>query len=216
MTNRHWPIEERGEQVENQEDNVHESVLDAARLVQELRRSKKWTQKEFATELGVSRQVVNRLEMGTNSKVDIVMLAKAAEVCGERLTLSSISKEVRGARPRTELELEYEIIIAFSKGELRRAEEYLNLIKKWIYPDHQLMARANREVGRALMYYFRGRPTRAISHVNQVVMGLGMCGFPEKAKEISDRFQRNVSYGKLAIENEILKMEISLAEEGMK
>lgn len=192
--------------------NVHESVLEAARLVQKMRRDKKWSQEKLAEEMGVSRHSVLRLEMGTKSKVDLVTVALAAETCGKRLTLSSQSMEVRHGRPETILELEEEIILAFSKGNLREAEENLNLIKNWIYPAHQIMAKANREVGKALNFYFKGKKTYAVSYINQMIMGLGMCGFTDKAKEISDRFQRHVANGNKSIEAEILRSEQVLAE----
>lgn len=194
---------------------VHESVLEAARLVQEMRREKKWSQEKLAKKMGVSRHSVLRLEMGGKSKVDLVTIALAAETCGKRLILSSRSVEVRSGRPETILELEEEIIVAFSKGNLREAEENLNLIKNWIYPAHQIMSRANREVGKALNYYFKGRTTYAVSYINQIIMGLGMCGLTDKAKDISDRFQRNVTYGKESIEEEIVRVEQRLAKNGV-
>lgn len=74
------------------------------------------------------------------------------------------------------------------------------------------MAKANLEVGKALNFYFKGKTTYAVSYINQMIMGLGMCGLTDKAKEISDRFQRHVAYGNESIEAEILRTEQTLAE----
>lgn len=169
-----------------------EIIKSVSRLLLALRREKRLTQDDVALKMGVSRQVVTRLESGTNARIDIVTLAKAVEACGEDLF---IGKKTRIYRRNFEADLEDDILNDFDEGRIAEANKKLEMLKGWQYTTLELSARSKREIGMALSLYFNGKPASSVSRLNKTLMGLALNGYKDQAAEYKAIYHRVIESG---------------------
>jgi DNA-binding XRE family transcriptional regulator len=68
----------------------YSNTLSVGILIREVRKKSGFSQKEFANRMGVSQQVISRLEKGEVDNPTIDTLSKIADVAGKRLVVEFV------------------------------------------------------------------------------------------------------------------------------
>lgn len=160
--------------------------LEVARLLRELREKKGISQGQLAKRIGRNRQVVAQLEQGIVKNINLRRLDELVAACGEGLIVTTTEK----ARIfPLDTHQEDQVLVAFAKGQIGKAERLLADLRRWQYPATQVMACCKRNMAVTMSYYFKGRSDLSHAEMNKIVMGLGLIGFAKEAYELKELYE---------------------------
>lgn len=171
-------------------------AIEAGVMVRWLREEKGLTQQELAKRVSFSRQKLSAIENGHRVQDNLGCLQEITNACGETLILSTSLENTR--RPNN-TEREDAILLAFSAGRIREAEQLLNDIRSWQYPLYQMYAKCKRNMAVCLSYYFKGREGQSLTMMNDLVFSLSNLKCEKEASHFKEMYYRISKKGSEAL-----------------
>ncbi|WP_314061559.1 transcriptional regulator [uncultured Vagococcus sp.] len=167
--------------------------IEVGRLIKDMRVQKHLSQGDLCQLTHTSRQQLSKIENGRIGQLNLEKVRQLINACGEQLHITTSFDNPLQISDRTERE--DAVLIAFAAGEIKKAEELLQVIRRWNYPPSYITAQCKRNVGIAVSYHFMGMEDRSKLRMSDLVMGLCYLGCDKEADRFIDIYDRTISSG---------------------